>query len=125
MILDTNALSASAEGDRAFEPVLRAAAQLLVPVVVIGEFNFGIRLSRYFERYANWLDTNLASVEVVAIDQQVATVSGAVRFELKKAGTPIPVNDAWIAAIARHRRVPVISRNSHLDAVAGITRVSW
>jgi hypothetical protein len=36
------------------------------------------------------LDTNLASVEVVAIDRDVAHAYGAVRVELKKAGDAFP-----------------------------------
>ena len=125
MILDTNALSAWAEGDRAIEPVLRSATEIMIPAVVLGEFEFGIRQSRHYRRYADWLHSNLGSVEVVAIDRDVAHAYGAVRLELKKAGTPIPINDTWIAAIARHRGLPVISRDVHFDAVAGIQRVSW
>lgn len=125
MILDTNALSAWAEGDRFIEPLLRSTTNMLVPVVVLGEFEFGIRQSRHYRRYADWLSTNLESVEVVTIDHEVAQVYGAVRLELKKAGTPIPVNDTWIAAIARHRRLAVISKDGHFDAVSGIERVSW
>jgi predicted nucleic acid-binding protein len=125
VILDTNALSAWAEGDRAIEPVLRSATEMMIPAVVLGEFEFGIRQSRHYRRYADWLRSNLGSVEVVAIDRDVAHAYGAVRLELKKAGTPIPINDTWIAAIARHRGLPVISRDVHFDAVAGIQRVSW
>lgn len=125
MILDTNALSAWAEGDRAIEPVLRSATEMMIPAVVLGEFEFGIRQSRHYRRYADWLHSNLVSVEVVAIDRDVAHAYGAVRLELKKAGTPIPINDTWIAAIARQRGLPVISRDVHFDAVAGIQRVSW
>ena len=125
MILDTNALSAWAEGDRAIEPVLRSTTDMMIPVVVLGEFEFGIRQSRHYRRYAVWLDTNLASVEVVAIDRDVAQAYGAVRLELKKAGTPIPINDTWIAAIARHRGLPIISRDVHFDAVLGMERISW
>ena len=43
MILDTNALSAWADGDVAIEGVLRSASTMLIPVVVLGEFDFGIR----------------------------------------------------------------------------------
>jgi len=125
VILDTNALSAWAEGDRAIEPVLRSATEMMIPAVVLGEFEFGIRQSRHYRRYADWLHSNLGSVEVVAIDRDVAHAYGAVRLELKKAGTPIPINDTWIAAIARQRGLPVISRDFHFDAVAGIQRVSW
>ena len=43
MILDTNALSAWAEGLAAVETSLRTATRLVVPSVVLGEYYFGIR----------------------------------------------------------------------------------
>ena len=125
MILDTNALSAWADGDPAIEPLLRTASRLVIPVVVIGEFEFGIRQSRYTSRYAEWLAVNLDTVDVARIDRAIAAVYGAVRLELKQAGTPIPINDTWIAAVARHERLPIISRDGHFDAVRGVERVSW
>ncbi len=125
MILDTNALSAWADGDPAIEPLLRTASRLVIPVVVIGEFEFGIRQSRHASRYAEWLAVNLDTVEVARIDRAIAAVYGAVRLELKRAGTPIPINDTWIAAVARHERLPIISRDGHFDAVRGVERVSW
>lgn len=125
MILDTNALSAWAEGDRSIEPVLRSVSEVVIPVIVLGEFDFGIRQSRHYQRYAEWLVASLDSVEIALIDREVAHAYGAVRLELKKAGTPIPINDTWIAAIARHRRLPVVSRDGHFDAVSGVQRISW
>jgi predicted nucleic acid-binding protein len=68
---------------------------------------------------------NAAQNQVVVIDRAVAHTYGVVRLELKKAGTPIPINDTWIAAIARHRGLPVVSRDAHFDAVSGVERVSW
>ena len=125
MILDTNALSAWADGDPAIEPLLRTASRLVIPVVVIGEFEFGIRQSRHASRYDEWLAVNLDTVEVARIDRAIAAVYGAIRLELKQAGTPIPINDSWIAAVARHERLPIISRDGHFDAVRGVERVSW
>ncbi len=125
MILDTNALSAWADGDPAIEPLLRTASRLVIPVVVIGEFEFGIRQSRHASRYDEWLAVNLDTVEVARIDRAIAAVYGAIRLELKQAGTPIPINDTWIAAVARHERLPIISRDGHFDAVRGVERVSW
>lgn len=125
MILDTNALSAWADGDRAIEPLLRAAPRIMVPVIALGEFEYGIRQSRHHQRYAAWLDASLGSVEVATIDREIAIVYAAVRLELNRSGTPIPVNDAWIAAIARHARLPILSRDGHFDAVKRVERVSW
>jgi tRNA(fMet)-specific endonuclease VapC len=49
----------------------------------------------------------------------------AVRMELKKAGTPIPSNDVWIAALCRQHSLPIVSRNRHFDAVPGLRRLHW
>ena len=50
MILDTNALSAWAEGRAAVEAPLRSAERLVVRSAVLGEYYFGIRQSRHRNR---------------------------------------------------------------------------
>jgi tRNA(fMet)-specific endonuclease VapC len=47
MILDTNALSAFAEGDDSLGAQLETSAQLYLPVVVLGEYRYGVRQSRH------------------------------------------------------------------------------
>ena len=125
MILDTNALSAWADGQPEIKPVLVSATKLVVPAVVLGEFDFGIRQSRHHRRYTGWLERSLRYVEIAAVDEETAKLYGQIRLELKKAGTPIPLNDAWIAAAALQFQLPVLSRDAHFDAVASITRVPW
>jgi len=46
VILDTNGLSAVADGDAALGPILRKAAEVAVPVIVLGEYRYGIQQSR-------------------------------------------------------------------------------
>lgn len=125
MILDTNALSAWADGDEALRPVLASAIKLVVPVIVLGEFDFGIRQSRHYRRYVEWLANSLRNSEVAVIDEETAKVYGEIRLALKKAGTPIPVNDAWIAASALQWGLPILSRDTHFDSVACVSRVAW
>jgi predicted nucleic acid-binding protein len=48
-----------------------------------------------------------------------------VRSELRDRGRPIPVNDVWIAALARQHTLPILSRDTHFDEVAGIQRIGW
>lgn len=47
------------------------------------------------------------------------------RVALKKQGTPIPANDAWIAALALQHRLPVLSRDQHFDSVPRLERKDW
>ncbi len=125
MILDTNGLSAVAEGDGAFEPILRTAAQVAIPVIVLGEYRYDISQSRHRKHYERWLDEYLPEFRILDIDERTTISYSAIRAELKKAGTPIPANDVWIAALCRQHSLPLISRDRHFDAVRGITRLAW
>jgi predicted nucleic acid-binding protein len=125
VILDTNGLSALADGDPALEPVLRKAAQVAIPVIVLGEYRYGISQSRDRNRYEQWLSEYLPTFRVLEIDEETTLSYAAVRRELKKAGTPIPSNDAWIAALCRQHSLPVVSRDRHFDAVPGLKRLHW
>ena len=125
MILDTNGLSAWADGESALEPILREAPQVAIPVIVLGEYRYGISLSRNRARYEEWLAEYLPAFRVLDVDERTAVACSALRTELRKAGTPIPSNDAWIAALCRQHSLPLLSRDRHFDAVRGITRVAW
>ena len=65
MILDTNGLSALADGDVTLEPILRQATSISLPVIVLGEYRYGIRQSRHrarFQRMTCGLRPWLASI---------------------------------------------------------------
>lgn len=125
MILDTNALSAFAEGDEGLGRQLEAAQELYLPVVVLGEYRFGVRQSRHRKTYEEWLQTTLSELAVLPILDSTTEHYAALCHELKKAGTPIPTNDAWVAALSREHRLPVVSRDTHFDVVRGLRRISW
>src|SRR4030095_2641496 len=55
MILDTNALSAFAEGMPPVVQHIASADELHVPAIVLGEYRFGITTSRRRREYAAWL----------------------------------------------------------------------
>jgi len=125
VILDTNGLSALAEGDEAIEPILRQAAQVAVPVIVLGEFRYGISQSRQRAHYERWLTEYMLGFRILDVEEETTLAYSAVRAELKRAGRLLPANDVWIAALCRQHSLPLISRDRHFDAVSGITRLSW
>jgi tRNA(fMet)-specific endonuclease VapC len=125
MILDTNALSAVADGDAALEPILRKIPEVAVPAIVLGEYRYGIQQSRNRQPYEQWLTDSIPNYRVLDIDQETAIFYATVRSELKRAGTPIPTNDAWIAALCRQHSVSLLSRDRHFDLVRGIDRIGW
>ena len=125
MILDTNGLSAVAEGEPALEPILRKAAQVAIPVIVLGEYRYGIAQSRERKRYEQWLSEYLPKFRILEVDERTTISYAAVRMELKKARTPIPSNDVWIAALCRQHSLALVSRDRHFDAVPGLEKVYW
>jgi predicted nucleic acid-binding protein len=125
LILDTNALSAVAEGDPALGPLLRKAVQIAIPVIVLGEYRYGISHSRNRRQYEEWLTEYLPNFRILEVEERTTIPYGAVRSELKRAGTPIPSNDVWIAALCRQHVLPLLSRDRHFDLVPGIQRVNW
>jgi len=125
LILDTNGLSAVADGNDALEPIFRAASEIAVPVIVLGEYRYGIRQSRDRARYEAWLAEAVPSYRVLAIDEQTADLYEEIRSELKRSGRPIPANDLWIAALTRQHSLPLLTRDHHFDFVSGLKRISW
>jgi tRNA(fMet)-specific endonuclease VapC len=125
VILDTNGLSAVADGDVALEPIFRQAVEVAVPVIALGEYIYGIRQSRDRERYERWLEKSIRSYRILFVDEETAVHYATVRGELKKAGTSIPGNDVWIAALARQHDLAVLSRDRHFDLVPGLRRIHW
>ena len=125
MILDTNGLSAMADGDTSLEPLLQQAAEIAVPVIVLGEYRYGIRQSRHRIRYERWLAKVLAGCRVLAVDEETAGHYAEIRDELKRSGRPIPGNDLWIAALARQHALSLLSRDQQFDFVPGLKRVGW
>ena len=125
MILDTNGLSAMADGELGIAPFLQQADEVVLPVIALGEYRYGIRQSRHRARYERWLNEVLATCRVLSVDESTSGVYADIRGELKRAGRPIPGNDLWIAALARQHSLPVLSRDRHFDRVSGLIRISW
>lgn len=125
MILDTNALSAFLDSTPEAVEIVSEAAEIAIPVIVAGEFAFGIAQSRHQEAYERSLQRMLDRCAILDIGIATARHYAAIRLELKAAGKPIPANDAWIAALSRQHSMTVMSRDSHFDFVGGLRRRTW
>ena len=125
IILDTNALSAFADGDEGLRDAVDRQKDLAMPVIVLGEYLFGIRSSRHRARYQDWLSRQTPFWIVLSIGVGTAECYAEIWSELKSKGRPVPTNDVWIAALAREHGYPIASRDSHFDVVAGVRRISW
>jgi predicted nucleic acid-binding protein len=125
MILDTNALSAAADNDPALVAILAGADQLAIPVIVLGEYRYGISQSRHRLAYERWLKGLLQDCLVLDVNEPTTHHYAEINLELRRSGTPIPTNDLWISALCRQHSLPLLSRDRHFDLVNGTKRIGW
>ncbi|UCH26513.1 MAG: type II toxin-antitoxin system VapC family toxin [Trueperaceae bacterium] len=125
MILDTNALSDLLSELPEIERYIVSAHGLYIPSIVLGEYRYGVRNSRFRMQIEEKVTDLLQDVAVLAVESSTSNFYADVRSELKRAGTPIPENDVWIAALVRQHQMPLLSRDAHFDAVERIVRLSW
>ena len=125
MILDTNAVSAFAEGNPSIREQIAAGSGPYLPVIVIGEYRFGLLGARDRERRLAWLEQLTRHWTVLEVSLDTATRYAEIRQSLKARATPIPSNDVWIAALARQHNLSILSADPHFDSVPGIRRISW
>lgn len=101
LVLDTSAYSHLRAGHDEVLFHVSAAPVVVMPIIVIGElragFELGTRTTENQRVLAEFLDEPFVSVRPVT----TATVGHYARIfaALRRAGTPIPINDVWIAAM--------------------------
>ena len=100
LVLDTSAYSHFRRGDAGVLDALARAERVLIPVTVLGELEAAFELGNRARENRRVLDDLLAEpfVDLLDTTASVARHYGRVFSSLKRGGTPLPVNDIWIAA---------------------------
>jgi tRNA(fMet)-specific endonuclease VapC len=117
--------SGFADGDEKLLKAVENEHELALPAIVLGEYLYGIHQSRLRASYQAWIKANLSFFAVLPVVLETAQRYSEIRHELKAAGAPIPTNDLWIAALARHHRMPLVTRDRHFRAIRGLGIVAW
>ncbi len=122
LLLDTNAYVELRKGSPAVAALVREAEQLVFSTVVIGELLFGFRNGTRYDKNLAALDDflNQPWVELQPVTRVTADRFGRVAASLRKAGTPIPTNDIWIAAHAFETGAELITFDRHFESVRGL-----
>ncbi len=122
LCLDTSAFSRFQRGDAEAVRALDAATWVGMPAVVLGELRAGFLAGARSDRNEAGLREFLANpaVEVLPVDADVADHYAAVVLDLRRAGTPLPTNDIWIAATAVRAGAMVLTADAHFTAIARV-----
>ncbi|MCZ6727096.1 MAG: type II toxin-antitoxin system VapC family toxin [Acidobacteria bacterium] len=123
LVLDTSAYSRLCSGHDAVLDTVSAAGVTLIPATVLGELEAGFSLGSRPRENRLRLAEFLAEPFVRAIDTTAATARhyGALFAHLRSAGTPVPINDVWIAAATLERGGHLLTFDSHFSLMAELS----
>ena len=122
VLLDTNALSALWSGDERVLEALGQAECVFMSIIVLGELFAGFRGGTRIKENRVRLEGFLAkpTVRTLELSTETAEVYGQIKDALKRAGTPIPINDIWLSAQAIETGSVLITFDRHFGNVRGI-----
>jgi tRNA(fMet)-specific endonuclease VapC len=122
ILLDTNAYVRFLRGDERVLDCLAKADTVFMSVFVLGELLAGFRAGGKEKDNRPLLERFVLKPSVTVLDgtMDTADLFGLVMASLKKAGTPIPINDVWIAAHALETGSVLITFDEHFIAVPGL-----
>ncbi|MHB8149712.1 MAG: PIN domain-containing protein [Desulfobulbia bacterium] len=122
IVLDTNCYAAFLSGDAKVLEALAAAEIVFLSVFVLGELFAGFKGGNREAANRELLERFLRKPTVQALNAtaETAAVFGQIKAALKKAGTPLPINDVWIAAHAVETGATLVSYDSHFEKIIGL-----
>jgi tRNA(fMet)-specific endonuclease VapC len=125
ILIDTNIYSMAMKGEASVVHTLRKIDQVGFSTISIGEllsgFKGGSRESENREELNLFLDS--PRVVVHYIDEGTADFYASILTTLKVAGTPIPTNDIWIAAVAFQHGYKILSNDKHFRLIPGLVQL--
>jgi predicted nucleic acid-binding protein len=126
VVLDTNVYVDFAEGKPAVVDLIATrSTEILLPSVVLGELLYGFmkgNRSQYNEEKLHSFIATL-NVSVLDVNEEVARKYAVIFSALMKKGTPIPVNDVWIAACCMNAGGTLLTRDRHFEYIEQIDKI--
>jgi len=124
IILDTNAYTRLLTGEEDVLDVIGTAETVYMSIFILGELHAGFAGGTKERGNKDTLNRFLLkpSVKILNATSETAEVFGVLKQDLKKAGTPLPINDVWIAAHALETGSILITYDGHFKKIAGMRR---
>ena len=122
VILDTNAYTALMKGDETVLNSLGEADEVLLSIFVIGELYFGFTNGSKEKKNREVLNNFLKkpTVKILHTTMETAEIFGRLKTGLKERGTPVPINDVWIASHSIETGSFLLTFDSHFKVIPGI-----
>ena len=126
LVLDTNTYCDYAEGLPDVVDIMATHSQYLsIPSIVLGELHFGFMKGsrqQFNEKKLRQIISRL-KIEIIDVNADVARKYADIYRSLERKGTPIPINDVWIAACCMEVGGTLLTRDQHFEAVDQIEMI--
>ena len=122
--LDTNRLTDLFQGDSVLAERLATCDEVWIPLVVLAEIKAGFYGGTQQHRNEILLRKLLAkpTVSVLLPTRETAEHYARLFVQLKRAGTPVPDNDLWIAALVLEHDLTLVTRDQHFQKIPQLLR---
>lgn len=122
LAIDTSAYAAFKHGRPDAIASIRSHERLIVPAIVLGELFAGFGLGARAKQNRDELEEFLSSPRVVvaAVGEGTAECYASIFASLRRAGTPIPTNDLWVAASAMENGALLLTADAHFERIPQI-----
>jgi len=125
LAIDGNRYVDYCRNDPEVAAVIDRAQRIVVPFAVLAEvragFHHGTKLRQNEKDLARFLQT--PRVQVLFADEATTHLYAAIYAELRAAGTPIPTNDIWIAALVIQHDLVLFTRDRHFECVPRLAKL--
>jgi tRNA(fMet)-specific endonuclease VapC len=98
------------------------SGNLCTSIIVVAELREGALGARDPRASLEGLDDFLAGIAVLPIDGRTVEIFAQQRLDLRRAGTPIPDHDLWIASSALQHDLVLLTRDADFDRIAELRR---
>src|SRR5215467_8983111 len=122
VVLDTSAYSNFQRREDAAVSVIDSASWVGMTAIVLGELRAGFGMGKRRARNESDLIEFLSHpvVHELDVDDEASQIYAEIVIALRAAGTPIPTNDIWIAAVAAREGAHIVTYDAHFRLIARV-----
>ena len=126
LLVDTNRLTDFFRTEPGVVDTLERAAEIYLSFITLAEIKSGFRAGSRRLENERLLRSLLSQTDIKVLfpDFETTEVYAQLMAGLRKAGTPIPTNDLWIASLAVQHNLGLFTRDAHFKRLPQLVLVS-
>ncbi len=124
ILLDTNAISSLLRGDEKVLEEIIGADRVYISIFVLGELFSGFKGGNKEKENSLLIKDFISKPTVKIINGTIETaeIFSEIKNQLKLKGTPLPINDIWIAAHSIETGSVLITYDKHFNHISGLRK---